>query len=74
MVSVFWRYDSGWNGSHLTVVAKGNPMSVIARDIAKPAATDYSYLLYHGGIMPRLRSRRSGCLSMEERVNISWSG
>jgi hypothetical protein len=32
---------------------KRNPMSVIARDIAKPPATVYSYLLYHGGIKPR---------------------
>ncbi len=50
---------------------KGTPMSVIARDIAKPPATVYSYLLYHGGIMPRQRVRRPGCLSMEERESIS---
>ncbi len=31
---------------------QGVPMSVIARDIAKPPATVYSYLLYHGGIKP----------------------
>ena len=50
---------------------QGVPMSVIARDIAKPPATVYSYLLYHGGIKPRHRSRRSGCLSLEEREMIS---
>src|SRR6185312_3495032 len=50
---------------------QGVAMSVIARDIAKPAATVYSYLLYHGGIKPRQRSRRSGCLSLEEREMIS---
>ena len=46
-------------------------MSVIARDIAKPPATVYSYLLYHGGIKPRQRSRRSDCLSLDERETIS---
>ena len=50
---------------------QGVPMSVIARDIAKPPATVYSYLLYHGGIKPRQRSRRSGCLSLDERETIS---
>ncbi|MGH8814255.1 MAG: IS30 family transposase, partial [Advenella sp.] len=50
---------------------QGIPMSVIARDIAKPSATVYSYLLYHGGIKPRQRSRRSGCLSLDERETIS---
>ena len=50
---------------------KRNPMSVIARDIAKPPATVYSYLLYHGGIKPRQRSRRSDCLSLDERETIS---
>jgi IS30 family transposase len=50
---------------------QGVAMSVIARDIAKPPATVYSYLLYHGGIKPRQRSRRSGCLSLEEREMIS---
>jgi hypothetical protein len=28
---------------------QGYPMSFIADDIAKPPATVYSYLLYHGG-------------------------
>jgi IS30 family transposase len=50
---------------------RGIPMSVIARAIAKPPATVYSYLLYHGGIMPRQKTRRPGCLSIEERESIS---
>ena len=50
---------------------QGVPMSIIAREIAKPPATVYSYLLYHGGIKPRERSRRSGCLSLDERETIS---
>jgi IS30 family transposase len=37
---------------------QGVPMSLIARDIEKPPATVYSYLLYRGGIQPR-----SPCLS-----------
>jgi IS30 family transposase len=49
----------------------GVPMSVIARDIIKPPATVYSYLLYHGGIMPRQATRRPGCLSQAERESIS---
>lgn len=50
---------------------RGTPMSVIARAIAKPPATVYSYLLYHGGIMSRQKTRRPGCLSIEERESIS---
>lgn len=50
---------------------QGKPMSLIARDIAKPPATVYSYLLYHGGIKPAVRSRRAGCLSLDERETIS---
>jgi IS30 family transposase len=50
---------------------QGVSMSVIARDIAKPPATVYSYFLYHGGIKPRQRSRRPGCLSLEECEMIS---
>lgn len=49
----------------------GRPMSEIARDIAKAPATVYSYLLYHGGIQPRRRIRRTKCLSMDEREAIS---
>jgi len=50
---------------------KGTPMSSIARDIAKPPATVFSYLLYHGGISPRPRTRRAECLSAQERESIS---
>ena len=50
---------------------RGCPMSDIARDIAKPPATVYSYLLYHGGIKPRERVRRANSLSFEERETIS---
>lgn len=50
---------------------KGTSMSVIARDIAKLPATVYSYLLYHGGVVPRRRTRRPGALSMLERESIS---
>jgi IS30 family transposase len=49
----------------------GRPMSEIARDIEKPPATVYSYLLYHGGITPRPRIRRPSSLSLEEREAIS---
>lgn len=50
---------------------KGNPMSVIAKDIGKPPATVYSYLLYHGGIEPCPRVRRGSSLSFDEREAIS---
>lgn len=50
---------------------QGRPMSEIARDISKPPATVYSYLLYHGGIKPKIRVRRSSALSLEEREAIS---
>lgn len=50
---------------------KGSPMSLIARVLEKPPATVFSYLLYHGGIQPRTRCRRSSSLSMEEREEIS---
>lgn len=45
---------------------QGVPMSVIARDIAKPPAAVYSYLLYHGGIRPRyqLFYRGAKCRSL----------
>jgi IS30 family transposase len=46
-------------------------MSFIADDIAKPPATVYSYLLYHGGMEPRSRVRRSTSLTIEERETIS---
>ena len=50
---------------------RGVPMSHIAQDIRKPPATVYSYLLYHGGIEPKTRIRRSNFLSFEERESIS---
>lgn len=50
---------------------RGVPMSHIAQAIKKPPATVYSYLLYHGGIEPKTRVRRSNCLSFEERESIS---
>jgi IS30 family transposase len=50
---------------------QGYPMSSIADDIAKPPATVYSYLLYHGGMEPRSQVRRSTSLTIEERETIS---
>jgi IS30 family transposase len=50
---------------------QGHSMSDIARNIEKPPATVYSYLLYHGGVMPRKRLRRTTCLTFEEREAIS---
>ncbi len=50
---------------------QGVPMSLIARDIEKPPATVYSYLLYRGGIQPRARVRRSEFLTLDERETIS---
>jgi IS30 family transposase len=50
---------------------QGRPMSEIAREIGKPPATVYSYLLYHGGIPLRPKIRRAGCLTFEERETIS---
>lgn len=46
-------------------------MSFIAADIDKPPATVFSYLLYHGGIEPRIRVRRANVLSFDERELIS---
>ena len=46
---------------------QGVPLSHIARDIQKPPATVYSYLLYHGSIEPKIRKRRESFLSIEER-------
>lgn len=44
---------------------KGSPMNLIARLLEKPPFTVFSYLLYHGGIQPRVRCRRSIALSIE---------
>lgn len=49
----------------------GSPMIQIARAIEKPPATVFSYLRYHGGIAPRIRTRASMSLSLEEREEIS---
>jgi hypothetical protein len=38
---------------------RGTPMANIARVIEKPPATIFSYLQYHGGILPCPRQRRS---------------
>jgi hypothetical protein len=38
-------------------------MRDISRDIGKPPATVFSYLLHHGGMEPRRKVRRAGCLS-----------
>ncbi|MCH7508205.1 MAG: IS30 family transposase, partial [Proteobacteria bacterium] len=48
-----------------------SPMIQIARAIEKPPATVFSYLRYHGGIAPRIRTRASISLSVEEREEIS---
>ena len=50
---------------------KGSPMIQIAQSIAKPPATVFSYLRYHGGIRPRQRMRASNQLTLEEREEIS---
>jgi IS30 family transposase len=49
----------------------GISMSAIAKEIAKPPATVFSYLWYHGGIEPRKRSRAKNSLSLCERESIS---
>lgn len=49
----------------------GSPMIQIARAIEKPPATVFSYLRYHGGIAPRIRTRAPISLSVEEREEIS---
>ncbi|WP_306607253.1 helix-turn-helix domain-containing protein [Azonexus sp.] len=71
MVSVFGAMTNERKVRIWELWEGGWPMSEIARDIAKPPATVYSYLLYHGGIQPRKRKRRATCLSMDEREAIS---
>lgn len=71
MVSVYGGMTDERKACIWQLWQQGVPMSIIARDIAKPPATVYSYLLYHGGIKPRQRSRRSDCLSLDERETIS---
>ena len=43
---------------------QGFTMSHIAQDFQKTPATVYSYLLYHGGIAPKIRKRRESVLSI----------
>jgi IS30 family transposase len=50
---------------------KGAPHEPDARILEKPPATVFSYLLYQGGIEPRVRCRRLIALSIEEREEIS---
>jgi hypothetical protein len=50
---------------------RGTLMSFIAADIVKPSASVFSYLLYHGGIEPRIRVRRANVLSFDEWKLIS---
>jgi len=50
---------------------EGSPMSLIAQAVHKPPATVFSYLRYHGGIQPRLRTRKLSVLRFEEREEIS---
>lgn len=71
MVSVFGAVTHDRKTRIWTLWRQGRPMSEIARDISKPPATVYSYLLYHGGIEPRRRTRRMSSLSHEEREAIS---
>ena len=71
MVSVYGGISHERKTKIWTMWQQGIPMSHIARDIKKPPATLYSYLLYHGGIEPKTRIRRSSCLTFEERETIS---
>lgn len=71
MVSIYGAMTAQRKARIWHLWQRGAPMSIIARDIAKPAATVYSYLLYHGGMMLRQRTRRAGSLSMSERESIS---
>ena len=71
MVSIYGAMTAQRKARIWQLWQRGVPMSIIARDIAKPPATVYSYLLYHGGMTPRQRTRRAGCLSMSERESIS---
>ncbi|CAB3910359.1 hypothetical protein LMG26846_04978 [Achromobacter insuavis] len=71
MVSIFGAMTAQRKSRIWELWRKGTPMSSIACDIAKPPATVFSYLLYHGGIPPRSRTRRAECLSAQERESIS---
>ena len=54
MVSIYGAMTTERKSRIWELWRKGTPMSSIARDISKPPATVYSYLLYHGGISPRI--------------------
>jgi IS30 family transposase len=71
MPSIYGAMTDDRKASIWRMWQQGHPMSEIARDIEKPPATVYSYLLYHGGITPRKRQRRATCLTLEEREAIS---
>ena len=49
----------------------GSSMAAIAKEIAKPPATVFSYLWYHRGIEPRRCTRAAIALSLCERESIS---
>jgi IS30 family transposase len=71
MVSIYGAMTARRKARIWQLWQRGAPMSVIARDIGKPTATVYSYLLYHAGMLPRQGTRRAACLSMSERESIS---
>lgn len=71
MVSIYGAMTNERKASIWQLWSQGYPMSHISREIEKPPATVYSYLLYHGGIEPRLRIRRKNSLTFEERESIS---
>lgn len=71
MVSVFGAMTHDRKTRIWTLWRQGRLMSEIARDISKPSATVYSYLLYHWGIEPLRRIPRMSSLSHEEREAIS---
>lgn len=71
MVSVYGAMTKERKARIWHLWQQGRPMSEIARDIAKPPATVYSFLLYHGGLKPRERTRRANSLTLEERELIS---
>jgi len=70
MASIFGPMTDARKTRIWTLRRGGIPMSEIAPDIAKPPATVYSNLLYHGGIEPQQHIRRQGSLSLEEREAI----
>ena len=49
----------------------GDPMTNISKVLSKPPAIILSYLQYHGGIRPRLRSRSLNSLTIRERETIT---